>query len=88
MNLFRKLQSELGLTSLFISHNLAVVRYVCDFVAVMDKGNLVEFGAVDEVLANPQHPSTRLLIEAVPQIGVPLFEAAGAGSASESQKLM
>ncbi|SEI92478.1 peptide/nickel transport system ATP-binding protein [Arthrobacter sp. yr096] len=88
LNLFRKLQSELGLTSLFISHNLAIVRYVCDFVAVMDKGNLVEFGAVDEVLANPQHPSTRLLIEAVPQVGVPLFEAAGARSASESQRLI
>lgn len=88
LNLFRKLQSELGLTSLFISHNLAVVRYVCDFVAVMDKGHLVEFGAVDEVLANPQHPSTRLLIEAVPQIGVPLFEAAGARGASESRKLI
>ncbi|WP_026554379.1 ABC transporter ATP-binding protein [Arthrobacter sp. 35W] len=81
LNLFRKLQSELGFTALFISHNLAVVRYVCDYVAVMDKGDLVEFGPVDEILTAPKHPSTRALIEAVPEMGKPLFVPAHRGVA-------
>jgi ABC-type dipeptide/oligopeptide/nickel transport system ATPase component len=60
------------LTMLFISHNLAVVRYVSDVVAVMRHGRIVECGPVGQVLGNPQHEYTRELLEAVPRPGVPL----------------
>ncbi|CCH30098.1 ATP-binding cassette domain-containing protein [Actinosynnema sp. NPDC047251] len=73
LNLFRRIQRDLGLSSVFISHNLAVVRYVCDQVAVLDRGELVEMGPVEKVLSEPEHPATRALVAAVPQIGVPLF---------------
>ncbi|MET9529891.1 MULTISPECIES: ATP-binding cassette domain-containing protein [unclassified Streptomyces] len=68
LNLIRELRSELGLSMLFISHNLAVVRYVTDTVAVMRAGRLVEAGTVDEVIGSPQHPYTRTLLDAVPRL--------------------
>ncbi|MEV0528835.1 ATP-binding cassette domain-containing protein [Streptomyces sp. NPDC050439] len=68
LNLMRDLRTELGLTMLFISHNLAVVRYVCDSVAVMRHGRLLESGPVDEVIGTPQHPYTRALLDAVPRL--------------------
>ncbi|MYU06006.1 ATP-binding cassette domain-containing protein [Streptomyces sp. SID8366] len=68
LNLMRDLRTELGLTMLFISHNLAVVRYVCDAVAVMRHGRLLESGPVDEVIGTPRHPYTRALLDAVPRL--------------------
>ncbi len=69
LNLLRQLRDQLGLTMIFISHNLAVVRYMCDDLAVMYHGRIVEFGSVDDVIAAPEHPYTRSLLAAIPQIG-------------------
>lgn len=55
---------------LFISHNLAVVRYLCDQVAVLDGGHLVECGPTDRVLDHPEHPTTRNLISCVPDLAL------------------
>jgi peptide/nickel transport system ATP-binding protein len=69
LNLLRKLQRELGMSMLFISHNLAVVRYVASSIAVMYLGRIVEHGPADAVLGDPQHPYTRDLLAALPEPG-------------------
>ena len=66
LNLVRELQRELGLTILFISHNLAVVRYVASHVAGMHPGRIVEQGPTGQVLSDPSHDYTRTLLAAVP----------------------
>jgi len=67
LNLVRELQPELGLSILFISHNLAVVRYVASRIAVMHRGRIVEQGPTAEVLGDPRHDYTRTLLTALPQ---------------------
>ena len=69
LNLLRDLQRELGTSMLFISHNLAVVRYVATSIAVMYLGQIVEHGPIAQVLNDPQHPYTRDLLDAVPDPG-------------------
>lgn len=66
LNLLKRLQTERGLTYLFVSHNLGVVRHLADRVAVMYLGRIVEIGAADDIFTNPQHPYTRALLSAVP----------------------
>jgi peptide/nickel transport system ATP-binding protein len=75
MNLLKDLQAERGFGLLFISHNLAAVHYLCDEVAVLRKGRLVEAGPTADVLHCPQEEYTRQLLAAVPRIGEPLFSA-------------
>jgi len=68
LNLLKRMQSELQLTYLFVSHDLGVVRYVSDRIAVMYVGKLVELSGKDEVLRTPRHPYTESLLSAVPRV--------------------
>ena len=70
LNLMRRLQRELGLTLLFISHNLAVVHHIADRVGVMYLGRMVEIAPTRALFAEPQHPYTRMLLEAVPDLAL------------------
>jgi len=67
VNLFRKLCDEFAVSVLYITHDLATAYYVSDRIAVMFRGNIVEMGKVEEVLGNPRHPYTRLLLESIPE---------------------
>lgn len=66
LNLFRDLREQLDLSILFIGHDLAVVRYLCDRVAVMRDGAVVEIGDLEQIYRHPQHPYTASLLDAVP----------------------
>ncbi|CAN5169906.1 ABC transporter ATP-binding protein [soil metagenome] len=66
MELMTKLGRELGVSYLYITHDLAVARYMCDRIAVMYLGKIVEIGPTEEILANPKHPYTKALLSAVP----------------------
>ncbi len=68
LNLLKQLQSKYRLAYLFITHDLSVVNYFADEVAVMYLGRIVEYGSVESVLGNPKHPYTRALLSAVPQV--------------------
>jgi peptide/nickel transport system ATP-binding protein/oligopeptide transport system ATP-binding protein len=66
LNFLELLQKRLDLTYLFISHNLAVIRYTCDVVGVMYLGKIVEMGGGEIVFSSPRHPYTKALVSAVP----------------------
>jgi oligopeptide/dipeptide ABC transporter ATP-binding protein len=66
INLLKDLQTQLNLSYLFISHDLNVVGYLCDMVAVMYKGHIMEYSLADELFDNPVHPYTHLLLSAIP----------------------
>ena len=68
LNLMRDLQKRLGLTYLFISHNLAVVRHMADRLGVMYLGRIVEQGPAENIFRRPRHPYTRLLLDAIPDL--------------------
>ncbi len=68
LNLMKDLQRELGLTYLFISHNLAVVRHISDRVGVMYLGRIVELAPKERLFATPRHPYTRMLLDAIPDL--------------------
>ncbi|MNF36172.1 putative D,D-dipeptide transport ATP-binding protein DdpF [compost metagenome] len=72
LNLLAELQRARNLTYILISHNVSVVRHMANRVAVMYLGQIVELGSAAQVLDQPRHPYTRLLLEAVPRLGVPL----------------
>ncbi len=68
LTLLQRLQKELGMTLLFITHNLAIVSSLAHHVAVMHQGRLVEYGATEKVLRNPEHPYTRALLACIPRL--------------------
>ncbi len=68
LNLLKELQKDFGISYLFITHNISVVEYLADEVAVMYLGKIVEYGSVDEVLNSPKHPYTQALLSAVPVV--------------------
>ncbi|HEY8902750.1 MAG TPA: ABC transporter ATP-binding protein [Chthoniobacterales bacterium] len=65
----RELRQRIGMGIILITHNFAVIRGLCEQVAVMFRGRIVEYGAAEEVLANPQHPYTQALIDCIPKLG-------------------
>jgi len=67
VNLFAKLKKQIGLSVIYITHDLATAYYVSDRIAIMFRGNIVEMGPVEKVLGNPKHPYTKLLIESIPE---------------------
>ncbi len=69
LNLLEDLQEQFRLTYLFISHDLSVVEHICDRVAIMFLGKIVELGSTEEIFHNPLHPYTKALLSAVPRVG-------------------
>lgn len=67
VNLFKKLRDEMGVSVLYITHDLATAYYVSERIAIMFRGNIVEMGPVEQVLMEPKHPYTRLLRESIPE---------------------
>ena len=70
VNLLAQLQRDFGLTYLFISHSMPVVRYLSTRIAVMYRGKIVEVGRAEQITEHPQHPYTRSLLEATPTVEV------------------
>ena len=66
LDLLLQLQAEMGLSFIFISHDMAVIRYFCDRVAVMYRGRIVEIGETEDIITDPQHPYTKALLSSVP----------------------
>ncbi len=85
VNLLQDLQEELGLSYLFISHDLRMVRYLCHRVAVLRRGRIVELADSDSLYEDPRHPYTRALLGAVP-VPDPSVERAPAGDARDTSR--
>jgi len=66
INLLKELTEEMNLASLFISHDISLIRYICDRTAIMYLGKIVEIGPTEEIISDPRHPYTQLLLSAVP----------------------
>ena len=68
LNLMKDLQDEFNLTYIFISHDMGVIRFISDRIAVMYRGRIVEMASNQQLFENPQHPYTRILLSAVPRL--------------------
>ncbi|KAF1301706.1 MULTISPECIES: ABC transporter ATP-binding protein [Enterococcus] len=75
LNFMKRIQQEYGLSYLFISHDLGVVKHMCDNIAIMYKGRFVEIGSREDIYNDPRHIYTKRLLSAIPQIDVPNREA-------------
>ncbi|WP_122646182.1 ABC transporter ATP-binding protein [Enterococcus mediterraneensis] len=75
LNFMKRIQQEYGLSYLFISHDLGVVKHMCDNIAIMYKGRFVEIGTREDIYNDPRHIYTKRLLSAIPQIDVPNREA-------------
>jgi len=69
LDVMRELQAEIGMTIVFITHNLGVVAQMCDFVAVMYLGRIVEQASIEDIFYNPKHPYTSALLRSIPHVG-------------------
>ena len=69
INLFKKIKNDYHVNFIYITHDLSTAYYVSDYLATMYRGNLIEFGLAKEILQNPAHPYTELLMESIPKIG-------------------
>ena len=69
LNLLKEIQEDLGLTTLIISHDISVIRYLCNKVLVMYLGKIAEMGPTENLFNNPSHPYTKTLLESVPKVG-------------------
>lgn len=70
VNLFKQLKESLGISFIYVTHDLSTAYYISDTVAIMNKGCLVEYGEAEQVLTNPEHDYTRLLVSSIPHVGV------------------
>lgn len=68
LDLFKQLQTEFDLTTVYISHDLSLLKYMCDRIAIMYLGRIVEVGTTERIINNPQHPYTQALVSSVPSI--------------------
>jgi peptide/nickel transport system ATP-binding protein len=87
LNLLHELRSALGLSMIYVSHNLATVRYISDTIAVTYLGRVVESGPTESIVSAPQHPYTRSLLEAVPSLGGPVSTAPDLGEPPDQHDL-
>lgn len=69
VNLFKKLKDEYNISFIYITHDLSTAYYVSDYIATLYRGNLIEFGTAQEIMGNPAHPYTALLMDSVPRVG-------------------
>ena len=70
VNLFKTLRDERGINFIYVTHDLSTAYYVSDYIATMYKGMLIEFGGAKEILQNPSHPYTELLLDSIPRVGL------------------
>ncbi len=70
LNFMKRIQEEYGMSYLFISHDLGVVKHMCDNIAIMNKGRFVEIGSREDIYTDPQHIYTKRLLSAIPKIDV------------------
>ena len=68
LDLFKRLQREFGLTALYISHDLSLLKYMCDRIGIMYLGRIVEIGPTEQIIHNPKHPYTKALVASVPSV--------------------
>lgn len=86
VNLFKKLKNEYNISFIYITHDLSTAYYVSDYIATMYKGSLIEFGNAQDVLDNPGHPYTELLLDSIPKVGAK-WDFSVTGTDIEKQKI-